>query len=401
MKRILVLSLAVLCGLSAMAQHYQVLDEVSASREKAAGMEGPYRFVESSLTRAPKGYKQTVLSDAHDAGLLTSYGEEFRNRYEAFYPEPLANTGDLVQLGCAQHAGIAAVMYRNFPQVFKGRCHVEARSSTASRCILSMAAFCTSLQKQNPGIDITLSSTHTGMAQVVPPSAPDGFRKHYQGMGLPEGRFEKPGDFARRVADYDGILGKLFTDSSFLKNYPGGKTAFMDEFYAFMGNYPNYAPVELFDDALTREQFVGLWEVSNYGSFLVDLDARFSMIPLLEDIVQKADEALAGKDIAADLRFGHDYILEAFNCLLDLNGCGTVPEKADDVKFWFQSYNIPKAANVQFVFYRAKGKPVLFKVLWNNEEARIPALEAVSGPYYRWDDFKAFAEGIIAANQPD
>ena len=78
-----------------------------------------------------------------------------------------------------------------------------------------------------------------------------------------------------------------------------------------------------------------------------------------------------------------------------------MPEKADDVKFWFQSYNIPKAANVQFVFYRAKGKPVLFKVLWNNEEARIPALEAVSGPYYRWDDFKAFAEGIIAANQPD
>ena len=233
------------------------------------------------------------------------------------------------------------------------------------------------------------------MAQIVPPSAPDGFRKRYAGMGLPEGRLEKPGDFARRKADYDGILGRLFTDSSFLKAYDGGKTAFLEELYSFVGNYPNYAPLERFDGMVTPEQLVGLWEAANYTSFLYDVDARFQMIPLLEDIVEKAQEAVEGKDIAADLRFGHDYILEAFTCLLDLDGCGTVPDTADEVKYWFQSYNIPKAANVQFVLYRAKkgGKPVLFKLLWNGKEARIPALEAVSGPYYRWDDFRALAAG--------
>ena len=405
-------------------QNSGVLDEVRADRRKASGMEGPYIFTEHPLTPSPEGYEafyishygrhgsryawssrtyktmHTVLSDAHEAGLLTDFGEDVFRRYEEFYPEPLANTGDLVALGCRQHAGIAAVMYKSFPEVFKGACNVQARSSTASRCILSMAAFCTSLQKQNPGIDISLESSHTGMAQIVPPSAPDGFRKKFAGMGLPEGRMEKLGDFSRRVVDYDGILGKLFKDSGFLKNYPGGDTAFMEQLYSFMGNYPNYAPVGLFDDILTAEQFCGLWEASNYGSFLVDLDARFNMIPLLKDIISRADAAIGGKDIAADLRFGHDYILEAFNCLLNLNGCGTVPGSADEVKYWFQSYNISKAANVQFIFYRAKGKPVLFKVLWNNEEARIPALEAVSGPYYRWDDFRAMASEIIASNPP-
>jgi len=424
MKRILFALAALLLSIAALAQNYQVLDEVLSDRRKAAGMEGPYRYPEPVLTKAPKGYKafyishygrhgsryawssrtyrtlHTVLSDAHDTGLLTPYGESFFARYEEFYPVPLANTGDLVPLGCEQHARIAATMYRNFPEVFKGACKVEARSSTSSRVIVSMAAFCTSLQKQNPRIGLTLSSTHTGMCQVVPPSAPAEFRKKYGGMGLPEDRFEKPGAFAHRVADYDGILGKLFTDSSFLKNYEGGDTAFMNELYTFWSNYPNYAPVELFDSLLTPGEACGLWEADNYMSFLTDLDARFNMIPLLEDIVEKADEALAGKDIAADLRFGHDYILEAFNTLLNLNGCGTVPATADEVKYWFQSYNISKAANVQFIFYRAKGKPVLFKVLWNNEEARIPALEAVSGPYYRWDDFRAMASEIIASNPP-
>ena len=418
MRRILTLAAAALLSFAATAQNYNVLDEVTSDRRKAAGMEGPYRFEQSTLTKAPKGYKpfyishygrhgsryawssrtynilHRVLSDAHEAGLLTAYGEEFRSRYEDFYEVPLANTGDLVELGCRQHQGIAERMYKDFPQVFKGACKVDARSSTSSRCIVSMAAFCTTLQKQNPKIDFSFESTHVGMGVIAPPSAPQEFRRRFRGMQMSEIKLERPGDFSRRVVDYDGILGKLFTDSSFLKDYEGGRTAFMSEYYSFLGNYPNYAPLELFADAVTPAQLRGMWESANYGSFFSDLNARYSMIPLLEDVVAKADEAIAGKDIAADLRFDHDYILEAFCCLLNLNGCGTVPEKSDDVKYWFQSYNISKAANLQFVFYKSAGKPVIFKVLWNGAEARIPELEPVSGPYYSWDSFKALAAGI-------
>ena len=45
-------------------------------------------------------------------------------------------------------------------------------------------------------------------------------------------------------------------------------------------------------------------------------------------------------------------------------------------------------ANLQFVFYRANRKPVLFKVLLNGEEARLP-LETDNWPYYDWQAFKA------------
>ena len=44
--------------------------------------------------------------------------------------------------------------------------------------------------------------------------------------------------------------------------------------------------------------------------------------------------------------------------------------------------------NLQFVFYCSKKSPLLFKVLLNGEEARLP-LETDSWPYYDWQAFKA------------
>ena len=47
--------------------------------------------------------------------------------------------------------------------------------------------------------------------------------------------------------------------------------------------------------------------------------------------------------------------------------------------------------NLQFIFYRSdpKDQDVLFKVLLNEEEATLP-LQPVSGPYYRWSDFRQY-----------
>ena len=80
-------------------------------------------------------------------------------------------------------------------------------------------------------------------------------------------------------------------------------------------------------------------------------------------------------------------------CLLDLNQNGRqivdleklAPENWVDYKIF------PMAANLQFVFYRknATDKDMLFKVMLNENEATLP-LKAVSGPYYRWKDFRDF-----------
>ena len=422
MKRIIIIA-ALLLSAAASAQNYNVLEEVRADRLKAAGMEGAYRFEENRLTPTPKGYRPfyishygrhgsryawtsrayteigDVLAEAKDAGNLTPFGESFLERYQKFCEVPIANTGDLVSLGEEQHARIAEEMARNFPKVFAGRKRVDALSSVSGRCIVSMASFTTSLQKQFPKLDIHVKSNHLGMGIVAPPEAPKGYVRNFQYADPDSANREKLGQFIIRKVDVDGIMSHIFKDPSAVK-HTGGTTDLLYWLYMFMGNYPNYSDPELFADVLTDEQYTQLWETYNYSSYLTDIAERYSMIPLLEDIVSKADIAIVNQDQAADLRFGHDYVLEAFIALLNLDGFGTIPQKADDVKYWFQSYRICKATNLQFVFYRSLSgsRGILFKILWNGREATIPALEAVSGPYYRWDDFRDFALGIMAAH---
>ena len=323
-------------------------------------------------------------------------GETFFSRYEEFYPVPLVNTGDLAELGRAQHERIAREMAETFPQVFRRGGSVDARSSTSGRCIVSMSAFCTSLQKSCPKIDITLSSTHMGMCEVVPPSAPEAYRKKFKSPHAADYNLESPEAYRARVLDSDDLLGRIFKDPHFLSADEGKE--FLSQLYSFLGNEINNGDPALFADVLKREQIIQLWDASNYRSFYSDMTDRYATIPLLKDIIGRADAAIAGGDRVADLRFGHDYIVETFVTLLNLNGCGTIPASSDEAKYFFQNYTIPKASNLQFVLYRGGRKDVIFKILWNGKETSIPGLAPVSGPYYSWDAFKAFADGIISAH---
>ena len=56
------------------------------------------------------------------------------------------------------------------------------------------------------------------------------------------------------------------------------------------------------------------------------------------------------------------------------------------------------ACNVQMIFYRPQNGDgdILMKVLLNENEARLP-LKAVSGPYYKWDDFKYYFNMKLAS----
>ena len=45
--------------------------------------------------------------------------------------------------------------------------------------------------------------------------------------------------------------------------------------------------------------------------------------------------------------------------------------------------------NLQMVFYRDRKGDVLVKILYNERETKIPAVEAWQGPYYRWEDLRA------------
>ena len=397
-------------------QVYDVLQTVSSDRNKIAGVEGPYRFEDAALTAAPKGYVpfyithygrhgsryawnpvtytaiKKVLDAADEAGSLTPRGEKLYKDFNDFYQIPLINTGDLSDLGMEQHSEIARIMYGNFPEVFKDGGEILARASTSQRAIVSMNAFTVSLQKLASKVDIKMNALHTSLLATNPTSAPRELVGGFKGEVLIP---ESTTVFRDRMTDYDAILDKLFTDRGFLEEM-GGRREFVYELFNLWAGYRNYSDGEWLEDIFTKEQLLVQWEIENYMHYAGHSRNRYRTIPLLEDIVSYADEAIAGSVYKGHFRFGHDTIFNAFSTLLNIDGCGFQPDKTEDVKYWFQNYNTPMAANLQFVLYRSKKNPeILFKLLRNGKEVTLPQLQAVYGPYYKWDDFKAWASDII------
>ena len=419
MKRIISIAFICICC-SVAAQNYDVVNEVRSDFRKLGGMEGPHRFEIPAPTPAPKGYKpfyishygrhgqryasssrtytvlRDVLSAAHSDGALTELGEKFYEDYESFYKMPLINTGDLLPLGFEQHRKIAEWTYDAFPEVFRKDRKIDAIVSTAPRSIVSMSSFCLSLKEKNPRLQFYQSSTHAGLTVATPTSAPEELLRKF--VEDDYSNVEPVESFKARNIDYEGIFSRIFKDPAYPDGTSYGRVKFMDELFMLICGYKYYEDRPLFDDLLTQDELVSLWECSNYYSYHCDLTARYGNIPLLEDIISKAERAFNDPSKAADLRFGHDYVYEAFMCLINADGCGTVPEKTEDVKYWFQNYDVPMAATVLFVFYRNKKGDILFKVLQNEEEISFPQLEAVSGPYYRWTDFKDWAEQMMASH---
>jgi hypothetical protein len=417
MKRLLASLLVLTACFTAGAQTYDVLDVLRSDRRLVSGCEGPYRFDEAVQTPAPKGFKpfyishygrhgsryawnsatytviQKVLETAASVGALTPRGERLFADFTAFYEVPLMNTGDLVELGAQQHKEIARIMAQSFPEVFADGGMVSAMSSTSQRAIVSMNAFCVSLQKYAPKVDIEGNSLHTNMLIVNPNSAPREIRQQRAGkVELPETLDE----FRTRKYVYEDVLDRLFTDRGFLEEM-GGKTQFLSELAALWRGYHNYCDSDWMEDIFTQEEALAYWEVDNYDCYVGHGGQRYQQMPLVLDIVDRADEAIAGSGYKAHLRFGHDTVVNAICPLLNINGCGYMPDKADDVKYWFQNYDTPMAANIQFILYRSKKDArILFKLLRNGQEATLPQLTPVSGPYYDWNDFRAWVEKLDA-----
>ena len=410
-----------LSSLLVQAQQYDVLDKVNADVRKAYGMEGPHRLDEfGTLSKAPKGYKpfyishygrhgsryawnsntysmlRDVFKEARKKGVLTPYGQDFAQKYDNFYLIPYTNAGDLVPMGYDQHLAIGTFVGQQFPQVFKGRKKVDALSSTGQRCIVSMGGFTVGLMSSNPKLQVRLQSDHVGMSIIAPPSAPRAIRRSFEGQHA-EVKAESVEAFAARTIDYEKILSKLFTNLDFMKELKEEvqPLEFMDQLWEFLAGYHNYEAKPIFDDLLTPEERLQAWEAANYYSYYSDLTSRYAVIPLLEDILAKADEAIADPNRAAHLRFGHDYILESLLTLINVNDLGHIVDKADDAKYWFRNYDIPMAGTLLIVLYRNKQNDILFKVVLNENDATLPNLTPVEGVYYRWSDFCSMAQQII------
>ena len=410
MKKIIFSVAFALLPLLSWGQQVPALDQLKADPRKSYGTDYPYLLETPQLTKAPRGYKpfyishygrhgsryywssalykelDTLLTVAHDKQLLTATGEAFRTKFMAAKQELMTGVTELTDLGWQQHQGIARIMYNNFPEVFERGGNVLAISSLVGRCVISMSAFCQELVQCNPKLEIREQSSRFTLDGVVPTDGQNPVKHNYPKDLKP--RYEQHRDLFKGINVLrDNIVKRMFVSTEGL---PGRMHHNVSNLINLYTSLPSINHEGMMEGILTDEEYAAEWESDNLGVFSWVYSSQYQMIPILQDIMKKAQAAIDGtSDRVADLRFGHDTCIGPLTVLMGINGADRDPEDPNEVKNCYQSWETCKASNIQLVFYRNNQADVLVKCLMNGREATLPVPTATY-PYYKWTDFVQF-----------
>lgn len=411
MRKLLLLLSFMAFAINVSAQNGNALDQLKADPRKAYGNDYPYPHYIVDLTKAPDGYRpfyishyarhgsryywnaflyqelDSLLSKAHKMQVLTPEGEGFYEKFMAAKDELKTGVSELTQLGWEQHQKIARTMYNNFPEVFEKGGNVLAISSLTGRCVLSMSAFCQELVQCNPAIEVREQSSRFTLDGVVPTDRQNPKRRDYP-KSTP--KWESHRD-QFHYEDHLGekVLARVFKTTEGL---PGNMHHVASNLINLYTSLPSIGHDGMMGNIITDQEIADRWEMTNLGSYSWVFGPRYDMIPILRDILAKADAVINGtSDHIADLRFGHDTCIGPLTVLMGINGADTDPEDPNEVKNIYQNWQTCKASNIQLVFYRGEkgADDVLVKMLFNGLEAKLP-VPTDCYPYYKWSDFKQF-----------
>ena len=417
----------------AIEAEYGVKEAVTRYDTRTELMENPaglcsdycmYSFVEHEISPAPSGYKpfyisyfgrhgarfalsddiyekiHKVLLDAHIAGKLNDRGERLWKEYEEFYPSVAHRGGDLTPKGQEQLRRIAGIMYRNFPQVFKGRTVASILSTPIPRTMLTMFSFVDELRGLDKDFSFTVDAGRCYFPILEPNKSISPIKVK---VPLPEEAVKSAKKFAADKIDAKSFCSKFFNDTDYLEATYG-----MWKFESDMRNIVcdvrclKDVPEDTFSDVFTTEELFGIWEVRNYNGYiymgrtpLSDNKNCINNSSILKSIIEQADADIASGERQLCLRFSHDTALLPLMCFMRLDNFGAVVDDPEKVKNYWRSDFIPMAANLQLIFYRSrKSADILVKVLYNGREASLPLSEAAPS-FYRWTEFKAYYQALM------
>lgn len=398
-------------------------EETLADLNRTGAVYYAYPVTESHNTPAPKGYEPFYVShygrhgsrylisdrdykvvadklhEADRAGKLTPLGYDVMLRVDSVLVEADKRGGDLSPLGVGQHKGIAERMVKAYPQVFKDGADISARSTLVVRCVLSMAAFCEQLKEMNPKLDITRESSQRYMDYLCHHSEEAG-----EWRDDPNNYKEEYRKFHQSHTQPDRLMSTLFNDPKYVtKNV--NPEEMMWGLYWIASDMQNMETDLDFYDLFTPEELYDLYQCFNYVFYAGDGNYPgsegliiYNAAPLIENIIESADAAIASVEPSATLRFGHDGNLISLVGLMHLEGCDLQEDDPEKFDRAFSTWKIaPMAANMQMVFFRDPKHPekdVLVKFMLNEEEKRIP-IDTDNFPFYRWDDVKRYYQGIV------
>ena len=320
-------------------------------------------------------------------GLLKARGRKLLRQLQSAWDVSKERIGRLSPKGIQEHRGIASRMYERFPEVFAADVKLDAVSSTSRRCKTSMVSFLGALTEKETSLDVNIDASKENMRYILN-HGDVSFHKDVK-------RYIDSLNHVR--LDPRAVLGPLVKDYARAAALLGDPVVFERRLYdcvAISQCLPDKYDVLW---AVPYEEGVKLWSLKNKQQFLYHGNSTLygrhrleASRPLAEDIVAKADAAIAKGSPAASLRFGHDSALLALEAYIGVEGFDQVlaPEDTDR---WQNFRQMCMGSNLQLVFYRNASGDVLVRVLSNEREVSIPALGP--GPFYPWPQLR---EHILA-----
>ena len=391
-------------------------EEISADLNKVGGVYLAYPTVETKQTPAPKGYKpfyvshygrhgsRYLLSDrdyqwiiqlmekAVTVNGLTPLGHDVLKRLNMVWEEARGRAGDLTPLGVRQHQGIAERMSKNFPEVFRGKRHVSARSTVVYRCAMSMVAFGDRLKQLNPQLDMSYEMSEKYMSYLNYHSArSNAFTHGKKGPWVEEYR-----KFEEAQVHPDRLVSTLFSNADFIRCEVNPSELMWGLYWIAVDMQDMETPVSFFDLFTAKEMF-DLWQCVNYRFYMGNANPLASngivmanAKSLVENILESADAAIKDRSIAATLRFGHDGNVIPLLALLQIENFDVaVAGPAEVYKHWCDFKATPMASNVQIVFFENKAGDILVKFMHNEKEVHVP-VKTDQWPFYHWNDVKEY-----------
>ena len=414
--------LAILCSLALGMGAQTAKEEIFADVHRSAANYYAYPVPSVEQTAPPAGYKPFYLShyarhgsrflinpddyekllavmrEAEGSGAPTELGKQTPRTLDRGTRVAQYRDGELTPLGARQHRGIAGRMYQNFPEVFKGKAEVDARSTVVIRCILSMAAECLELQSLNPQLQFKNDASYHDM--------------HYMNNDDPYVKTLRKADevgaakaaIRKEHVHPERLMKALFNNEDYVRwKVDAGRL--MTQLFDVASNMQSLdTNLDLYS-LITKDECYDLWQISNknwyisYGpSPLTKGEIPFMESNLLANILDTADTCIVKKENSATLRFGHESCLLPLACLLELDDCAYQTTDLSTLDETWRNYKIfPMAGNIQFVFFRKKGNDdILVKVLLNEHEMKLP-VESELAPYYRWKDVETYYKNKLAA----
>jgi hypothetical protein len=335
-----------------------------------------------------------MMQQADSLNELTEEGQKVLHEMNIIMRNTENRWGELTGFGKKQMQQIGQRMAERFPEVLCPGATVTGISTTVPRCIESMGACLMQMLQVCPQLQVTMQSSKRTqcymnyqdhqLRRYMTPEAKKAYELYTDPrMGntrLMELIFKNP-DIVKEVVDEGQFSYYLMKMGLFQLNINYNQSTYL---------------MTLFD---TDDLYL-MWQIDNalwyiqHGACKLNGGSQpYSQRYLLRQLIADADSCIRLDHPGAQLRFGHETVVLPLVCLIGVNGFDLETDNLDELeaKGWWCSSVFPMASNLQFIFYRShpKDPDVLFKVLLNEVEATLP-LQPVSGPYYRWTDFRQY-----------